>query len=279
MLELPWFVLSAVVVIFLADLAGFDPWGAIIIAAWLASGTLTLIRAVEDRVVSAMFSLRRPTPAEQHRLALAWRAVARSAVIDPDDYTLWIQDSHRLNAFAAAGHTVAVTEATIRLRTSAQLEAVLAHELGHHLGGHSWTGLLRWWYSLPAIYTMQFAGYLTLSINAAIATSGWVMLAVVGIIVVAFLVLVTTAVPVLGILLVVLLVAPFVSLWFRRIQEREADRMATDLGYGPALIAVMEPHASPSQPEGRPALRRLARIAATHPDHDERIRLINQRLQ
>jgi Zn-dependent protease with chaperone function len=51
-----------------------------------------------------------------------------------------------------------------------QLEAVLAHELGHHLGGHPWASLLRYWYSLPATYVFQFATHLSLALTRALAS-------------------------------------------------------------------------------------------------------------
>ncbi|MFF4735893.1 M48 family metalloprotease [Streptomyces sp. NPDC001262] len=55
-----------------------------------------------------------------------------------------------LNATAAAGHIVAVTRPATDRSPNSQLAAILAHELGHHVGGHPWAAMLADWYALPA---------------------------------------------------------------------------------------------------------------------------------
>ena len=60
-----------------------------------------------------------------------------------------VENSAELNAMAAAGHVVGVTTYSLNHLSSGNLAAVLAHELGHHTGGHAWAGLLGYWYSLP----------------------------------------------------------------------------------------------------------------------------------
>ncbi|WP_235967803.1 M48 family metalloprotease [Streptomyces mesophilus] len=52
---------------------------------------------------------------------------------------MWTEESQDLNAYAAAGHTVGVSRFALENLPSAQLAAVLAHELGHHTGGHAWS--------------------------------------------------------------------------------------------------------------------------------------------
>ena len=60
-------------------------------------------------------------------------------------YSLWIQDSDDVNATPTPGHTVAVTRWALYTLPPAHLEAVLAHELSHHLGGRAWLSLLSFW--------------------------------------------------------------------------------------------------------------------------------------
>lgn len=66
-----------------------------------------------------------------------------------------MEQSGELNAFAAGGHIVAMTSWTPRNLRSHELEAILAHELGHHLRGHAWVGQLAWWYSWPAALVLR----------------------------------------------------------------------------------------------------------------------------
>src|SRR5690606_36051606 len=74
--------------------------------------------------------------------------VCAQAGVRGDRYVLRVQRSNALNATAGAGHLVGVTVTALNLPPR-YLEAVLAHELGHHLGGHAAIGLLHSWYSFP----------------------------------------------------------------------------------------------------------------------------------
>ena len=176
-------------------------------------------------------ALRSPTEAECLRLGDAWSAVTKAAGVDPSDYSLWVQKSRKINAYAAAGHTVAVTEAAVQNLSPAQLEAVLAHELGHHLGGHAWASLLRYWYSLPATYIFQFATYLSLALSTPFQSGTLAVAATIGVLVVVFLGYLVVAIPVVGISAAVLVVVPFGLLSVRRAQEYEADAIAAKIGY------------------------------------------------
>jgi Zn-dependent protease with chaperone function len=76
--------------------------------------------------------------------------VTRRVGVRRETYELWIQERDELNATAAAGHIVGVTQQAFRQLPNGQLAAVLAHELGHHVSGHTWAGMLTFWYALPA---------------------------------------------------------------------------------------------------------------------------------
>jgi Zn-dependent protease with chaperone function len=198
LLDLPSFALSAIVVGFLANALGFLPWGWIIVAAWLLSGPLVLIRRVEEAVIGGMANMRKPTAEESQRLASSWRNVTQAAEIDPSRYSLWVQRTRQVNAFATAGHTVAVTEAAAARLSGEQLEGVLAHELGHHMGGHAWASLLRYWYSLPGSYALGFGTYLSLALTSAFDSGSMPMAIVISLVLLGFVVFLIVHVPLLG---------------------------------------------------------------------------------
>ncbi|GIX14970.1 MAG: peptidase M48 [Paracoccaceae bacterium] len=63
--------------------------------------------------------------------------VLRGAGVSPDSVDIYILADRRLNAFVAGGRNIFVNTGMMRqLRTPEQLQAVLAHEVGHINGGH-----------------------------------------------------------------------------------------------------------------------------------------------
>lgn len=270
LLDVPWLFLSGLAVVAVAGSVGFTSWGWVFLAVWLASGPLSLLRPVENAGVASSRGLRRPTVREGQRLRPAWDAVTLAAGVDPSDYEVWIEPSQRINAFAAAGHTVAVTERAVAVLPAAQLQAVLAHEIGHHLGGHTSMALLRYWYSLPAHYGLTFASYLTMAARAALESGSRTMTAVVGAVIVGIVGVAFVTAPIAGGILVVVLILPFLSLWLGRRSEHEADLMAAQIGYRAALVEYLR--SSPRPPSSGSAWR--TRLTASHPSNSERIRFL-----
>lgn len=77
-------------------------------------------------------------------LAPATALHARFAAVTTGDSRLVVARNDRVNAFAAPGGTVVVTTGLLRaLRTSDELAAVLAHELGHVQRRHPIHGMMR----------------------------------------------------------------------------------------------------------------------------------------
>lgn len=136
-----------------------------------------------------------------------------------------------------------------------EVEVVLAHELGHHVGGHVAQGLLLQSAllvaSLWAADRALRAGAAALGLRGPADPAG-----------LPFLLLVLSA---LG-----LLISPVVAAWSRRL-EREADRVALEVTRAPdAFIAAMERLGRLNLAERRPGrLREL--LFATHPSLDARI--------
>ena len=134
-----------------ALLAGWAPVPAVAVAcaAWTASAALILARPVESGLAWLLYrSLRRPRPAELARITPALARVCRRAGTDPGRYLLRVEEKRQVNAFALGGHVLAVTRVALELPDD-MLEAVLAHEVGHHRHLHPLAIILGWWYLLP----------------------------------------------------------------------------------------------------------------------------------
>ncbi|MBP2326006.1 STE24 endopeptidase [Kibdelosporangium banguiense] len=234
---------------------------------WGLCGLLLLIRLVENGLGWVMFGMRRPSPQESGQLEPLWQKVCRKASVDSDDFLLWIEQSRGLNAMAAGGHMVAVTKEALR-RPPHVLEAILAHELGHHLSGHGRVSLLRWWYELPARLTFLVVRLLA-----------WLLLTIVRVFVqtrdgVDVLI---SAVLTLGLLIGLAFLNPWlvagpvlspVMAWSRRRAEYRADWAAARFGYRETLIRELRMWQAARGGDVRPW---LVRVFASHPAEIDRV--------
>jgi len=223
---------------------------------WTLSGALVLVRPIETFVGRLLFRLRRPAREELNRLTPIWLGVCRRAGADPGRYLLRVEQGETLNAFAIGGHFVAVTRAALRLPDD-MLEAVIAHELGHHRYLHPVATGLGWWYGLP----FQAADWLLRRIRLTTAFLARVFaylragsrdggidgllgllaaLVVVGALVVAG----VAAVLILGVvwlpLALLVWTSRLLSAALSRAAEYAADRHAVELGFGPGLTRMLE---------------------------------------
>ncbi|MFF8837320.1 M48 family metalloprotease [Streptomyces sp. NPDC015130] len=205
---------------------------------WLLSGPLVFHRRVESAIARRLFGMRRPTPEEAGRLDLVWEQVTRRAGVDRETYELWIQERTELNATAAAGHIVAVTRHAMDRLPNSRLAAVLAHELGHHVGGHTWAAMLADWYALPA----RAAGRaVVLLVLVLFRTRHWAGIACGGcltLMIVQFL-FVFTFVQGYWWFVLPVATAPLLIAWLHRRAEFRADAYAVGLGFGQALETVL----------------------------------------
>ncbi|MFD0150097.1 M48 family metalloprotease [Streptomyces sp. NPDC055721] len=218
---------------------------------WLFSGPLVFQRKVEAAIARRLFGMRRPTPEEAQRLDVVWEQVTRRAGVDRETYELWVQERTELNATAAAGHIVAVTRHAMERLPNSRLAAVLAHELGHHVGGHTWAAMLADWYALPA----RAAGRAILALLFLLfRTKHWAGIACgscLSLMIVQALVMFTF---VEGMWWVVLPVAagPLLIAWLHRRAEFRADAYAVGLGFGEALETVLVAEAQAAAVPGAP---------------------------
>jgi Zn-dependent protease with chaperone function len=280
-----------------ALLAGWAPVPAVAVAcaAWTASAALILARPVESGLAWLLYrSLRRPRPAELARITPALARVCRRAGTDPGRYLLRVEEKRQVNAFALGGHVLAVTRVALELPDD-MLEAVLAHEVGHHRHLHPLAIILGWWYLLPfeagdrllrAI--RRITRWLAQIFNRLSDRTGGlaggrapdgalgmlVLLAVLGVLVLAGSVLVVG----LGLLWlpVALLVrlAKVLAAALSRAGEHAADRHAAELGYGPGLVQVLALFLQAEQAAPRP--RGMAVLLRSHPSSQSRIDAIRR---
>lgn len=246
--------------------AGWVVW--VVAVLWVLSGAVTFVPSVEALLAKLMFDMRPPTTVEMTRLRPLWESVCVAASANSSKYSLWVEQSKELNAFAAGGRTVAVTRRALELPPRA-LEAILAHELGHHLSGHSRVSLLAWWYELPAqgaIWLVTTAMRLVLAVGKVFArfgsSAGALAATLLSLLLLAGLIALNPW------LLLMPLLSPLLA-WSRRLGEYRADATAAGFGYGPDLVTVLSGWLAAEHAVRRP-LR--VRMLASHPATADRIR-------
>ncbi|MFH8788711.1 M48 family metalloprotease [Streptomyces roseoverticillatus] len=244
---IPTALISLAVVSFASSLLN-PVLGLVLPVVWLLSGPLVFHRSAEAAIARYVLRMRRPTPAEAERLSAVWEEVTRRAGVNQGTYELWVQERAELNATAAAGHIVGVTRHALERLPNSRLAAVLAHELGHHVGGHTWAGMLADWYALPArtVWRLITTGLLLLlgSRNVAgIACGGCLSVTFV------WFVYVLTFTESMWWLTLPVAIGPFLVAWLHRRAECRADDYAAGLGFGDELMAVLaEEHQARTMP-------------------------------
>ena len=177
---------------------------------------------------------RKPSPEEMSRLTPLWdRVLARIGKGKRRRYRLRVADDQRINAAAGGGSLVIVTTRAMTSLPDNQLEAVLAHEFGHHVGFHPIMLLAQQWMARP----LGWAERLSVAVHNLLAwLSGWRM---------HLLAFVLVWVAILAIRLALLALdaivkaASFLLLFLGRQAEYKADTIATRLGYGCPLITAL----------------------------------------
>jgi Zn-dependent protease with chaperone function len=282
-----------------AVLAGREPVTVAIVAcaAWTASAVLVVARPVEAALARLLYrGLRRPRPAELARITPALERVCRRAGADPGRFLLRVEEKRQVNAFALGGHVLAVTRVACELPDDL-LEAVLAHEVGHHRHLHPLAIILGWWYLLPfeagdrLVRTIgRITRWLARSFGRLSDRTGGLaggrspdgalgmlmLLVALGLLVAAGTVLVVALGVVWLPLALLVRLATVLSAALSRAGEHAADRHAAELGYGPGLIQVLGLFLQVEQSAPRP--RGMGALLRSHPSSLSRIDAINKTL-
>ncbi|MFG2994267.1 M48 family metalloprotease [Streptomyces sp. NPDC048257] len=277
-LHLPAFLFSSALV--LAAALGFDAWLGVPVwlptSLWAASGILAFHRPTEGLLARYVLHLHRPLPAELTTLAPVWHEVTARAGVDGRLYELWVEDSDDVNALAAAGHIVAVTSRALRDLPTSRLAAVLAHELGHHTSGHSWSGMLGWWYAIPGRLVWRGLARVKPRLVRIAGRASGTALAV--LVVLAGHVTLLTLKATYGLPLL-LLSLPYLVAAVGRRAELRADAHAARLGFGETLaLTLQERLAESSAPRAWERPGRAARLLSHHPDHRTRLHHLQKHL-
>nr|WP_286256213.1 M48 family metalloprotease [Streptomyces graminofaciens] len=268
------------VVSYAADALFGPPWW-IPLGLWVVSGGLTFHRPCERLLARWLYRLRYPTQEEERKLTAVWLQVTARAGVDADAFQLWVEDSDEINAMAAAGHIVGVTSHSLRTLSPGRLAGVLAHELGHHAGGHAWASLLTFWYTLPARIAWRLLRWLAGRVDR---LSVGVAAVVIGVLGAAAFALATAT---YGLVLLPL-ATPYLVAAVSRRSELRADEHAAGLGFAQQLMTVLREdldHAEHAR-AGAPALNVrsekegvIARLLASHPDVHTRLHHLQAHLE
>jgi heat shock protein HtpX/STE24 endopeptidase len=240
------------------DRPGTFALAALVVA--LGGAVLLFVRPVERRVARVFAPARAPTAEEEARLRPLLDGLGARSGIDTRRLVLLIHETGELNAAAGAARLLFVTEGALRV-PEAELEALLAHELGHHRGLHPVATTVVWWLALPGealarVYTLLRALARRVTGRSRLITAAVALL------------LVAWQVTVMWIYYI----GKLLMQWAARISEFVADRAAVDWGYGPELLALYR-SAGDVEPAGR-----LGRLLADHPPMPERIARIEAAL-
>ncbi|MFJ8617114.1 M48 family metalloprotease [Streptomyces clavifer] len=277
LVQVPAFLCSlAVVTGFASAFFGSAAW--LPVTVWVLSGALVFHRPTESFLARRLLRLRVPTPAERARLEPVWREVTARAGVDHQRYELWIEESDDINAYAAAGHIVGVTTFSLNHLPNGQLAAALAHELGHHTGGHAWASLLGQWYAQPAELTWRAIRAMS---RFALRVARVISLPATGVLVLLFGCGLLALVAAAWMVLLPMAVAPYLLALVNRRAELRADAHAAGLGFAHPLAGVL--HTMRAHEEARyaaagpraPRAAGLAKLLSSHPDYADRL----QRLQ
>lgn len=206
----------------------------VVLTVALASGIGIFFHQAEAFLATKWWRLREPSDQELARVAPAWLAVCRAAGVDPNRFRVWVYEGPEPTAPATVGRTVAVTNWSLYTLPQRHLEAVLAHELAHHLALPPKVSMFLYWLSLPARMT-------GVVLRAGLKHHFWQKVVGITIGVLTFGVFVLWFVTEFDYHTVLLLSAwsaPLLIPWLSRHGEQAADRTAADLGYGKPLVEV-----------------------------------------
>jgi Zn-dependent protease with chaperone function len=136
-------------------------------AAWAGSVLGYGLRPVQLALARLLWPLRRPTPAERHRLDRVWSHVLANAALPQRRVRLRVVELAEVNAHSVGRDLICVTSGALARLGDRELAGVLAHELGHHLRMHTAAAAFLVWVLLPLQAVALFGVLLALPFSAA----------------------------------------------------------------------------------------------------------------
>lgn len=242
-------------------------------ATWLVLGSLLFIPQIQVAVLSPLLGARGPTTDEAEVIAPIWRDLAVTANLPAYRYAIRVVDSDELNAYACGGHLVVVTTFALEELTDRELSGVLAHELSHHLGLHTFALTIGHWLSLPVVGLARIGFFFQNVARAATDSfaSHSAALTALGRLVSGLL----TAVS--WIFLAALYASDALGNLVAQGSEFEADRRAVNMGYGRALADALRQVIRLGG--GKRAVGWRARLMTSHPPARTRVARIEAMLR
>jgi Zn-dependent protease with chaperone function len=116
---------------------------------WLASAVCYGLRPVQLAMARLLWPIRRPTEAENVRLARIWHRVITHAGVRGRRFRIRVVDLPEVNAHSVGRDLICVTTGALNELGDSELAGVLAHELGHHLRMHTSAAAFLVWVLLP----------------------------------------------------------------------------------------------------------------------------------
>jgi len=241
---------------------GWRPEIAAALLSTMGVGTLLLVglTPIAEWMLRRSYNCDKCTPEEASYLQPLFDEICRRAGQNPAQYRLYVCPTEDANALAIGSKSVAVTTGLLRSTTPAELQGVLAHELGHHTLNHTF------WLKITCV-----AGQI----------GNWTLCIYTFLLMLASLL---CKIPILGYVMIVLIWAfrllftlfdwfvqlPFFlgMLFGSRRNEYAADKFAAQIGYGSGLKSFLERVLTPR--EAREGF--FQRLKNTHPSSAKRSR-------
>lgn len=235
-----------------------------LLIAWTAVGGFLLTGWADRRVWRPRLGCRNPSPVEAGRLVPLWDRVFDRAGISRDAYLLQVSDRPVQNAFAVGDGVITLDQGILGM-TDPELQAIIAHELGHHVRRHTASNALGLWFGLPA--RALLVALMSIS-SGMIRSAGSIRGCGCSFVYVGFLVLVL--IPTVALYLLLGGADLLLRLLDRR-AELEADAYAAGIGYRQeltrALSSLLEIYGDPEPA----ATLSPTRLNSTHPSFADRI--------
>jgi Zn-dependent protease with chaperone function len=235
-----------------------------VVAAHVLGGFALFFRGAQQFFLTRVLGARLPTPDERRHLEPLWQGVLLHTRMGRRRFVLAVADSDDLNAFASGGNLVVITTGAIKSLPAAELQGVMAHEIGHHLGLESVAVTLGYWMALPVLAFARVGFFLQNVARAATQSFAESPL------------FTTIGKAIAAVLTAIAWVFQSSIIAWQSIAgatsrkaEYRADERAVQLGFGPELAAAMRRSVADEMPSG--ARTWAERLFGSHPPLRTRI--------